>query len=69
MTPTVPPMTASAPLPKADLGQQPQDLLLVAADGARRPGERAAVEDSWSPRSSSGAERRGRRALSWRMPR
>ena len=44
MTPTVPPMTRERAGAEADLGQQPHDLLLVAADRARRPGERAAVE-------------------------
>ena len=44
MTPTVPPMTESAPDAEADLGQQPHDLLAVAVDRARAPADAAHVE-------------------------
>ena len=44
MTPTVPPMTASAPRAEGDLGEDPEDLLAVAADRARRPRDDADVE-------------------------
>ena len=44
MTPTVPRDDGEGAGAERDLGEQPQDLLLVAAQGARAPGERADVE-------------------------